>query len=191
MESATSNMRSLSCVFDVIAKIMIGEIGRDSPSSNPDLLGKSCGSCPRAALIAACTSRPAASILRFRSNCSVMEVLLNWLLEVISETLAIRPNWRSSGVATRRSHRFRAGSRKVCMHLDGRKFDLRKRRYWKKPKRYSSGQRERHRQQRGRDRFANEGRGKIHLPYSAVTERAYGSMTRVRREPFASRSKNR
>src|SRR5208282_5471801 len=39
-------------------------------------------------------------MLRFRSNCSVSDVLPAWLLEVISVTPAIRPNWRSSGVAT-------------------------------------------------------------------------------------------
>src|SRR5947207_6153658 len=66
----------------------------------PGLLGRSTGNWPLAALIAACTSRAAASILRFRSNCRVIDVLLNWLDEVISVTPAIRPNCRSSGVAT-------------------------------------------------------------------------------------------
>src|SRR5271170_1193422 len=50
--------------------------------------------------MAACTSRAAPSILRFRSNCSVMLVVPKLLDEVISLTPAIRPNWRSSGVAT-------------------------------------------------------------------------------------------
>src|ERR1700687_2438412 len=50
--------------------------------------------------MAACTSRAAASIFRFRSNCSVMLVDPRLLDEVISVTAAIRPNWRSSGVAT-------------------------------------------------------------------------------------------
>src|ERR1700756_2153282 len=62
--------------------------------------GRLDGSCPRAALIAACTSRAAASIFRFRSNCSVMLVPPSELDDVISLTPAIRPNCRSSGAAT-------------------------------------------------------------------------------------------
>src|SRR5450432_2541931 len=50
--------------------------------------------------MAACTSRAAASMLRLRSNCRVMEVVPRKLVDVISVTPAIRPNWRSSGVAT-------------------------------------------------------------------------------------------
>ena len=58
------------------------------------------GNWLRAALIAACTSRAAASMLRFRSNWRITVVAPSRLLEVISVTPAIRPNWRSSGVAT-------------------------------------------------------------------------------------------
>jgi hypothetical protein len=50
--------------------------------------------------MAACTSRAAASILRFRSNCKVILVEPRLLDEVISVTEAIRPNCRSRGVAT-------------------------------------------------------------------------------------------
>src|SRR5579871_512782 len=50
--------------------------------------------------MAACTSRAAASILRFKSNWRVMLQDPRVLDEVISVTAAIRPNWRSSGVAT-------------------------------------------------------------------------------------------
>ncbi len=50
--------------------------------------------------MAACTSRAAASILRFKSNCSVIEVDPKVLAEVISVTAAMCPNWRSRGVAT-------------------------------------------------------------------------------------------
>src|SRR5215813_5768750 len=64
------------------------------------LLGRFAGSCPRAALIAAWTSRPAASMLRPRSNWRVMLVEPSELVDVISVTPAIRPNCRSSGVAT-------------------------------------------------------------------------------------------
>src|SRR5271163_3344610 len=62
--------------------------------------GRLVGSCPRAALMAACTSRAAASILRFKSNCSVILVDPSVDDEVISFTPAMRPNCRSSGVAT-------------------------------------------------------------------------------------------
>src|SRR6266566_4588987 len=64
------------------------------------LLGRLEGNWPRAALMAACTSRAAASMLRLRSNCRTMFVEPSWLVEVISVTPAMRPNWRSSGVAT-------------------------------------------------------------------------------------------
>src|ERR1700722_8813985 len=66
----------------------------------PGLLGRLAGKLPRAALIAAWTSRAAASTLRFRSNCIVMLVEPSWLDEVICVMPAMRPNWRSSGVAT-------------------------------------------------------------------------------------------
>ncbi len=37
---------------------------------------------------------------RSKSNCSVIPVLPNWLVDVICVTPAIRPNWRSRGVAS-------------------------------------------------------------------------------------------
>ena len=92
-------MRGLVTVSEVSDRIMIGasagftlrQFGR---------VGRLAGSCPSAALMAACTSRAAASILRERSNCIVMLVEPSWLVEVIWLTPAMRPNWRSSGVAT-------------------------------------------------------------------------------------------
>ena len=60
----------------------------------------SAGSWLRAALMAAWTSRAAALMSRFKSNCKVMPVLPSPLEEVICVTPAMRPNWRSSGVAT-------------------------------------------------------------------------------------------
>ena len=45
-------------------------------------------------------SLAAASIFRFKSNCSVIAVAPRELVDVISVTPAIRPNCRSSGVAT-------------------------------------------------------------------------------------------
>ena len=64
------------------------------------LFGRLVGSWARAALIAACTSFAALSMSRARSNCSVIRVD-PWVDdEVISFTPAMRPSWRSSGVAT-------------------------------------------------------------------------------------------
>ena len=64
------------------------------------LVGRFAGNWPRAALMAACTSRPAASTSRSRSNCRTIFVLPSWLVDVIWLTPAMRPNMRSSGVAT-------------------------------------------------------------------------------------------
>ena len=50
--------------------------------------------------MAACTSRAAASMSRLMSNCRVTEAAPSELDEVIWLTPAMRPNWRSSGVAT-------------------------------------------------------------------------------------------
>src|SRR5713226_3712625 len=50
--------------------------------------------------MAACTSRPAASMFRLRSNWRTMLVEPSWLVEVIWFTPAMRPNCRSRGVAT-------------------------------------------------------------------------------------------
>src|SRR5258706_14042088 len=62
--------------------------------------GMSAGRSAAEALIAACTSRAAASILRLGSNCTAMLVVPSVLVEVSSVTLAISPRWRSSGAAT-------------------------------------------------------------------------------------------
>src|SRR6218665_3171262 len=62
--------------------------------------GRLVGNCPVAALIAACTSRAAASMLRLRSNCKVIWVLPSALCEVIGDKPAISEKWRSKGCAT-------------------------------------------------------------------------------------------
>ena len=64
------------------------------------LLRSVAGRSARAALMAACTSRAAASILRFRSNCRLTRADPLELVEVISLTPAITPSRRSRGVAT-------------------------------------------------------------------------------------------
>src|SRR5580704_466474 len=59
-----------------------------------------CGRVLLAAVIAACTSWAARSMLRLRLNCTVIDVAPSALNEVISVMPAICPIWRSSGVAT-------------------------------------------------------------------------------------------
>jgi len=63
------------------------------------LLGRMAGRSPRAALIAAWTSRDAPLMSRLSSNCNVTLVAPSVLLEVISVIPAMRVNWRSSGAA--------------------------------------------------------------------------------------------
>ena len=87
--------------------------------------GRLVGNWPRAALMAAWMSRAAASMLRFRSNCSVSAVAPSTLVELISAMPAMRPNWRSSGVATEEAmvSGLAPGSRRA--HHDGRIIHLR------------------------------------------------------------------
>src|ERR1017187_10280278 len=61
--------------------------------------GRSRGNSLDAALIAACTSRAAPSILRFKSNWMVTELPPSVLMEVISDTPEIWARRRSNGAA--------------------------------------------------------------------------------------------
>src|SRR5438128_6318429 len=82
-----------------IARIMIGvAAGLDLRKADDDC--RSLGRSVSAALIAACTSRAAPSMLRARSNWTVIRVLPSELREVSSVTPAISPSRRSSGAAT-------------------------------------------------------------------------------------------
>ncbi len=96
---AASYIWPLSSAFDVSASMKIG-VSAGFTLRYVGLPGRFAGRFPRAALMAACTSRAAASISRFSSNCKVMDVDPSPLDEVISVTPAMRPNCRSSGVAT-------------------------------------------------------------------------------------------
>src|SRR3989442_1325800 len=98
-ESAASNTRPIGSASEVSARIRIGA-SAGLTFRYVGLLISPDGSWLRAALMAACTSRAAASMLRFRSNWRITVVAPSRLGEVISDTPAIRPNWRSSGVAT-------------------------------------------------------------------------------------------
>ena len=62
--------------------------------------GKSLGNWPCAASIASSTSVEAASILRFKSNCSVIVLVPSTLVDVICVKSEICANWVSSGSAT-------------------------------------------------------------------------------------------
>ena len=62
--------------------------------------GRFLGSCPPAAEMAVSTSCAALSILRLRSNCSVICVWPRTLVDVSWLTLGISANWYSSGAAT-------------------------------------------------------------------------------------------
>src|SRR5215831_529173 len=62
--------------------------------------GRFFDNCPAAALIAAWMSWAAASILRLRSNCTMMLAKPRALVDVIWVTPEICANWRSNGVET-------------------------------------------------------------------------------------------
>jgi hypothetical protein len=96
---ATSYIRPVSTVAEVSAMIMIGA-SAGFTLRYVGLMGRFDGSWPAAALIADWTSRAAPLMSRARSNCRATLVEPRKLAEVISVTAAIRPNWRSSGVAT-------------------------------------------------------------------------------------------
>ena len=78
-------------MIGVAAGLDLRNVGRD---------GRSAGRSVCAALMAACTSRAAPSILRLRSNCTEMRVEPSELREVSSVTPGISPRRRSSGAAT-------------------------------------------------------------------------------------------
>src|SRR5260370_36528174 len=92
-------MRGGSVIGEVSARSRIGA-SAGLTFRYVGLFGRLAGNWLRAALIAACTSRAAASISRLSANCRVTLVEPRKLVEVISVIPAMRPNCRSSGVAT-------------------------------------------------------------------------------------------
>ncbi len=78
-------------MIGVAAGLVLRNVGR---------AGRSDGRSVCAALMAACTSRAALSMLRLRSNWTVMRVVPSELREVNSDTPGISPSRRSSGAAT-------------------------------------------------------------------------------------------
>src|SRR5262249_52467978 len=86
-------------VFEVSARIMIGvAAGLDLRNDGRD--GRSLGRSVSAALMAACTSRAAPSILRLRSNWTEVRGEPSELPGANSVTAGISPSRRSSGAAT-------------------------------------------------------------------------------------------
>src|SRR5262249_34787305 len=85
-------------VRDVSARIRAGD---DAGLNLRKLgsVGRSPGRSAIAWLSAACTSRAAPSMLRLRSNWTVMDEEPSELTEVMAVTPAIEPSWRSSGAA--------------------------------------------------------------------------------------------
>jgi hypothetical protein len=86
-------------VFEVRARMMIGAAA-GLTLRNDGVDCRSPGRSATAALIAACTSRAAPSMLRPRSNCTAIRLSPSELREVISVTPGISPRRRSSGAAT-------------------------------------------------------------------------------------------
>ena len=86
-------------VCDVNARIMSGA-SAGFTFRYDGLLDRLVDTSAAAALMAASTSRAAPLMSRFKSNCRVMRVWPEVLLEVISVTSAIWPRKRSNGSAT-------------------------------------------------------------------------------------------
>ncbi len=136
------------------------------------------GSSLAAALIAACTSRAAPSMLRDRSNCMMMVVPPSSEVEVISDTPAMAPSWRSSGAATEDA--MVAGSAPGCPALIMMvgQLDARQRRDGQVEIGHQPAQHDADRQQRCGDRPADEGGGDVHR-YSAACTRAGATRRRT------------
>ena len=148
------------------------------------------GNWLRAALMAACTSRAAASILRFKSNCIVIDVDPRKLVDVISVTPAIRPNCRSSGVATAEPIVSGLAPGKRRVHLDRGEFDLRQRRNRQQEIAQRPDQRDRDRHQRRADRAMDERSRQTHVQ-SSPTVATSGSTCGCLRRRLAIPSKAR
>ena len=97
--SATSYIALVEIVFEVSASTSTGAAA-GLALRNLGRVGRSVGRSASEALIAACTSRAARSMLRPMANCTWMLVTPSELVEVICSTPEIWPSFRSSGAAT-------------------------------------------------------------------------------------------
>src|SRR5579885_874033 len=96
--SAYSSTIEIGIVVELSDRYRMGE-SAGLTFRNVGGLGIPGGNCDSVAVIAACTSCAAASILRERLNCSVMDVDPWMLVEVIESRPAMVVNCFSSGVA--------------------------------------------------------------------------------------------
>ena len=161
MDSATSYSCGWVAVADVSAKSKISD-SAGFTLRQVGLVGRFAGSWPRAALMAAWTSRPAASMSRSRSNCMTMLVLPNWLTDVICVMPAMRPNMRSSGVATEEAMVSGLAPGRFGKHVDRRILHFGQRGDRDMGESNTAGQQQRDRQQRSGDRALNKGGGYVH-----------------------------
>ena len=120
------------------------------------------GSSGIAAEMAVCTSVTALSMLRFRSNVSVMLVLPVPLCEVISSMPAIVVNWRSSGLATDAAIVTGSPPGRFALHVDRRILDGRQIADRQRAVRDDAEERDRRHQQAGGDRAPDEDFGDVH-----------------------------
>ena len=104
-------------------------------------------------------SLAAASMLRSRSNWTVMAVAPSELVEVIWETPGNLGDLAFERLRDRRGHGLRRGARQRCRNRDRRKVDLRQRGDRKRRKRNEADEEDRDHHQRCRDRAMNEGSG--------------------------------
>ena len=148
-------------VFEVSERIRMGasagltlrKLGR---------VGRFGGRSPAAALMAACTSRAAASTSRSRSNCRVKLTEPSELTEVISVRPAMRPKRRSERGGHRRGHGLGAGARQGRVDVDGGEVDPRQRRDRELGVGGAAREKQRRGQQRSRHRPPDEGFGDVH-----------------------------
>ncbi len=117
--------------------------------------GSVLGSWPDAALSAACTSCAAASMLRDRWNCTVIEQWPRIVVEVISVTPAIN-QVALERTRHRRCHHRGRGARQVRRHPDGRDVHLGQRGDGQLRIGGHAEQQQQEHQQRGRDRALDE-----------------------------------
>ena len=133
-----------------------------SPWRRPADRAASTGSVPAAALIAACTSCAALSMLRSRSNCSVIWLVPSELAEVIVVRPGIWPNWRSSEAVIRvATVSGLAPGSWVVTRMVG-KSTSRQRRDRQRAVAEHAGQQDGERQQPGGDRPGDERGGDVH-----------------------------
>ena len=154
--SATSYIALVVSVFEVSASTNTGAAaGLAFRNLGSD--GRSLGKSASDALIAACTSRAARSMLRPIANCSWMLVMPSELVEVIWSIARDLPQPPLQRRRNGRRHHRGVGPRTRGGNPDHRKIDVGHRRHRQEYIGDEADQKEPDRQQRGADRPADEG----------------------------------